>query len=45
MNCFLVSHFTCMDCGDLNSAHKCVFKFIVVVSQLRRCVVYYDYDQ
>ena len=22
MNYFLVSHFTCMHCGDLNSAHK-----------------------
>ena len=26
MNYFMVFHFTCMHCGDLNSAHKNLFK-------------------
>ena len=41
MNYFMVFNFTCMHCGDLNSAHKdflkCTwFQFIKGASQLRR---------
>ena len=35
MNYFMVFHFTCMHCGDLNSAHKYFFKGVLSINLLK----------